>query len=414
MFTSRVFSLLFLFINAFVNDTVIVRVGQITVLTSSCLAPPEFPLQKRSCRALKPQQQPADLAKTQQTQPCQCHDHGNYKSFSFTTPDTPILSPAMPSVQESEAAHKLRPNGKQAACDPCRVRKVACDHARPACSRCCSKNRTGDCVYSATAVRKDAASSHEVPPAAVVVGEEPEPEPEPEPAVPVTPRPSKRMRLGYTSALEETQPNLVSTTQESPYGSSSHTDQLVHSEDAVFGRLPRSIREMCLEVLRALPGQTNAQMQYLDGHFEPKGWVHLAAHRIVQWLRVVLAESPSKSEQETLEHVAQIISNNTAKPLRGPYPNWETWLNAFVGPNTRWESIGLLWTHLERVSDILDALIPRKLVRTPANTSRTTAKVHLDYCIQLTKHFTDESDLLADLYRRYCTLVSLTDGELGE
>lgn len=313
----------------------------------------------------------------------------------------------MPGTSQSEASHKLRPNGKQAACDPCRVRKVACDHGRPACSRCHAKNRTGDCVYSATAVRKDAAS---IEPAAAAVATAVVEE---EPAVTLTPRPSKRMRLGYTSALEETQSNLVSTTQDSPYGNSSQTDQASPSQDTVFRRLPRPIKEMCLEVLRALPGQKNAQMDYLDGEFHAKGWVHLAAHRIVFWLRGVLADS-SRSEQETLENVAQIISNNTAKPLRGPYRDWESWLHCFVGPNTRWESIGLLWTHMERVSDILDALVPRKLVRSASNTSRTTAKVHLGYCIQLTRHFTEESDLLAELYRRQSTLVSLTDGELGK
>lgn len=304
-----------------------------------------------------------------------------------------------------ESSH-LRQNGSQAACDPCRARKVACDHNRPACSRCQSKNRTAECVYSATAARKSKASNIPRPPADDGY------------VTTLTPHAPKRhrpnMRLGYTSSLEETQPSLRSTTHSSPYGSLQHHDPGHQERDVVFHHLSPAIRETCLAVLRALPGQLNEQMVYLDGDVAAKGWAHLAVHKIIKWLRSMLDESFSRGEQETMERVARIICSNTAKPLRGPFSDWESWLNSFVGENTRWESIGLLWVHMERVSDILDALIPRKLVRSPNNSSANTATLHLDYCIQLTRHFTEESHLLADLYRRQSTLESLTNGESGE
>ena len=34
-----------------------------------------------------------------------------------------------------------------AACDPCRSSKLACDHVRPACSRCRESNRVSKCIY---------------------------------------------------------------------------------------------------------------------------------------------------------------------------------------------------------------------------------------------------------------------------
>lgn len=312
----------------------------------------------------------------------------------------------MSTSSSQRTLQQLRPNGSQAACDPCRARKVACDHARPACSRCRAKNRTSQCSYSANVTRrlrpKDNRASQTD---------------EGQPAI-LTPPASKRsrpnMRLGYTSSLEETQTSLLSTAQSSIYGHISPIPETSQNQQINFGQLPLPIRETCLSVLRALPCQRDAQMRYIDGDFRPRGWVHLAAHRILKWLQTALVPSAPESEEEALSRVAQQISENTSTPMRGPYADWDSWMNSFVDSNTRWESIGLLWTHMECVSDILDALIPRKLVRSENNTSSHTAKLYLDGCIRLTRHFTDESDLLADVYRRRAILISLTDGESGK
>ncbi|KAJ3497072.1 hypothetical protein NLG97_g2177 [Lecanicillium saksenae] len=307
----------------------------------------------------------------------------------------------MPNPPGFRVSQQLRPNGSQAACDPCRARKVACDHARPACSRCRAKNRANECTYSANVSRKIKSSDDLLPPLDGEQSDAP------------TPRQSKRMRLGYTSSLEETQPSLSSASHNNLLEHVSPLQSPIPNRQIFFAQLPPPIRETCLSVLRALPGQRDAQMVYLEGEFQAKGWLHLAAHRIARWLQTVLAKSTSRTEEETLARVAQLISNNTAKPMRGPYPNWESWLDSFVGANTRWESIGLLWTHMECISDILDALVPRKLIRSHNNTSGHAAKTYLESCIRLTRHFTEESDLLADLYRRRSILISVIDGEFG-
>lgn len=38
-------------------------------------------------------------------------------------------------------------NGRLQACEPCRKRKLACDHMIPVCSRCQKREQTSDCVY---------------------------------------------------------------------------------------------------------------------------------------------------------------------------------------------------------------------------------------------------------------------------
>lgn len=40
-----------------------------------------------------------------------------------------------------------RRNGRLQACEPCRKRKVSCDHAFPACRRCRARNNPNGCVY---------------------------------------------------------------------------------------------------------------------------------------------------------------------------------------------------------------------------------------------------------------------------
>ena len=363
----------------------------------------------RLIRLRRPQWQPhlAQRASLRHcTKPTKTRAAADIAQLDKKTFQNPTWIEVMPLPHGPIVAQQLRPNGSQAACDPCRARKVACDHARPSCSRCRSRNRGNECTYSANAMRKFKASD-DAPPT-----------PGEGPVVAVPPRPSKRprpnMRLGYTTALEETQPNLRPIAHSTIYGYISPIEKTVQDRQTIFGQLPRPVRETCLAVLRALPNQRDAQMVYLEGKFQAKGWLHLAAHRIIRWLQIVLAESPSRSEQQTLEHVAEIISNNTSRPMRGPYVDWESWLNSFTGANTRWESIGLLWTHMECVSDILDALIPRKLVRPDNNKSGQTAQFHVESCIRLARHFTDDSDLLADLYRRKSILISFVDGELGE
>lgn len=47
-----------------------------------------------------------------------------------------------------------RPNGRMQACDPCRLRKVACDHQQPVCRRCIGRGQEDECVYTSSIPRK--------------------------------------------------------------------------------------------------------------------------------------------------------------------------------------------------------------------------------------------------------------------
>src|SRR4051812_21536002 len=50
-------------------------------------------------------------------------------------------------ITQQRSTPVRRRNGKQQACEPCRKRKLACDHDYPTCHRCQRRKISQDCVY---------------------------------------------------------------------------------------------------------------------------------------------------------------------------------------------------------------------------------------------------------------------------
>lgn len=307
-----------------------------------------------------------------------------------------------------------RPNGRLAACDPCRARKVSCDHRQPVCSRCLKKDKGAGCFYTGTTPRRRATGQparprYDLPPSPRATAEPAQGRTSSVPS-PALPTPRSGVRLGHTSVLEETQSTLMmlgGSTCESFGG-----DMTLRNKAMRFGDLPKVLRGMCTAVLTALPGQRNAQMAYLDGEPEPLGWSYIAVHRIVGTMRDMFAAARHLGEDKAIEAVAQTLCDNSARPFEKSYVDCESWIDAICGHNVRWESIGLLWAHMERISDMFDALHDTLLVRSKRNTSVRIAQNNLGYCIKVARHFNEGNVLLWDLSRRLSTLCSLVEGEL--
>ncbi|EGX95998.1 C6 transcription factor [Cordyceps militaris CM01] len=356
-----------------------------------------------------------------------------------------------------ETSHR-RPNGRLAACDPCRARKVSCDHRQPVCTRCLKKNLGARCFYAgpppkrireaSSRVPDPMSSFTELPPLLPPLPVEPPSMhatgspalsmhatgspalsmhtanspvlPMPLHAVgaspPVLPTPRPSARLGHTSVLEETKSSLLllggggaSTPPEDDGNYAAAPRQPV----VLFQELPHMVRETCLAVLRALPGQKEEMMTYLDGAVETRGWSYVAVDRIVRNLQRMFEALRHLGEGTGLEAVAQTLCNNTCRPFESDYPDCKAWMDSFCGNNLRWESIALLWAHMERASDMFDALNKTLLVRSVNNTSVEAARINLGYCIRIVRHFNNPSVLLVDMIRRLATLNSLVDGELS-
>lgn len=58
----------------------------------------------------------------------------------------------------SVAMDARRRNGLLASCDPCRQRKIGCDHRKPTCKRCERRGQTSRCVYRSTPLTRNGSS----------------------------------------------------------------------------------------------------------------------------------------------------------------------------------------------------------------------------------------------------------------
>lgn len=108
---------------------------------------------------------------------------------------------------------------------------------------------------------------------------------------------------------------------------------------------PRTL-EMCLLVLRRIPGEDVALSLFL-GHSNPNdGWIRLAARRLLESLYAAFGRELRSRRPQDLEDMARIISANTARSLvEDEEPDAERWITSFSGRRMRWECLGVLFTY---------------------------------------------------------------------
>lgn len=270
-----------------------------------------------------------------------------------------------------------RLNGRPQACDSCRVRKVACDHGQPACSRCSKRDQV--CLYTASELktkrpRRNSTSS-------------------------ATPLPSIQLGyLGFTShntVFEETRHSLSLV-----HGSTLDTAALrgpsVKSR-ACLVELPAALREMCLFVLRNLPGENDDVLSYRF-HCRADRWVIDSVKATLKSLYANFGENlANRDDVQQLEEMGLVICNNTAKP-QDEHPSNQDWLDQFAFPTLRWESVGLVFTYWDG----------------NPGASQQTVVTCLGYCIELAGHFSAANDLLLYLCYRRSTIQSLISGDASK
>lgn len=155
-------------------------------------------------------------------------------------------------------------------------------------------------------------------------------------------------------------------------------------------------------------------MTYSNSGSEAISWSNIAVHQIVGSLKNAFESVQHLGERKALEAVAERLCANTSRNLQDDIADWRVWIDSFSGSGLRWESIGLLWVHLERVSDTFAAFRGRRLAWSENRQSKGIARSHVGYCIQLATFFNAANDLLVDLLRRKATMNSHIDGDAGK
>jgi hypothetical protein len=138
-------------------------------------------------------------------------------------------------------------------------------------------------------------------------------------------------------------------------------------------------------------------------------WSHAAVSRIITSLRELFQRFEGSESFD--EKVADVLCRNTARPVQDTFDNFDDWIAQFCGPNIRWESIGLLWAHVEGLSDALSTLKYRQLKWAEGKRSSILSHEHLHYVIEISRQFTAGNDMLLDLCRRHAALATLVYGD---
>ncbi|KAG9254476.1 uncharacterized protein F5Z01DRAFT_674214 [Emericellopsis atlantica] len=293
-----------------------------------------------------------------------------------------------------------RRNGRPQACDPCRARKVACDHGQPTCNRCQRRGQT--CVYtlsahSAMPARRSAST------ASSSTGDVRMRDHDRDPSAPGKSRPAGYLGLtSYSAVLEETS-NSLSYLQGTPSFSvlPPRDDEL----RAVPGELSSLTREMCLVVLRYLRDLIDRDVLPRLHPGPHDIWPRIVGVRVLESLKQTMGRHPS---EEKLYDLARRLCANTAKPMvEEANTTSDEWMAQLTGEKLRWESIGLLFTFSELFGDTADQ---------PPSYHSPYGGVNVKcvgVCIELVRMFADANVLLLYLCFRRNIMESMTVGDAG-
>ncbi|KAE8409965.1 hypothetical protein BDV37DRAFT_277613 [Aspergillus pseudonomiae] len=230
-----------------------------------------------------------------------------------------------------------------AACEACRKSKLACDHKRPACTRCRNANRVGMCVYRAAPFKR---KRTQVPsPSAVELSESPR---SPGP-LPVTPTLRRRPYpnpgyLGFSS-------HVSIFNHIAPDGDSS-TD----ISTATMPGYPSESYELTQRAADAL--------SQFFGTFPLEATISFVNFWLATGINLALAGPFVKHCAQTMNHLLPLLSHkdwhlvyarqllqNSAKPLQFNHEsNFASFSAQFFDENARWETIGIFFVVVSRAT----------------------------------------------------------------
>ncbi|CCF40017.1 hypothetical protein CH063_10692, partial [Colletotrichum higginsianum] len=310
----------------------------------------------------------------------------------------------------------FRKNGRPQACEPCRKRKVACDHAQPVCNRCRKSKRPGEaCEYilgdspaprdaPRTTRPRESRRSSRAPSLPLAAPTFPLP---PATATRLVPEPTSTGTTTTTSSASvrtaasrprasvpaslPTSPDSVGTgTTPAVLGigylgftsfcgiyeeTRSSLNRLQPSGATPIGEigatancglecsppLTNQALETCLTILRHVP-DPDVGLKLFESHVNPSdGWIRLAAKRMVTSLYETFPQyfcAAGKADDAQLTALSRTICQNTAKCVSDEESDPEKWIAQFTGTNLRWESLGVMFVYWELAARYLGPYRP--------------------------------------------------------
>lgn len=315
-----------------------------------------------------------------------------------------------------------RKNGRPQACEPCRRRKVGCDHGAPTCSRCRRGGISDKCVYLAQPGQQNLHTS--LSRSAAVPSLRPQAAQRNSVSISVsvnrTPQANlSESNVGYLGATsfsafyEEAQNSLPVVEKCESESDTMPPLKIVE----VFPRLD----ELALSVLRHIPDKPSSKLLTRLYSSFYGGWNPLSG----QWLNKSLWTEFGSTlhrdarDEEQLRRMSFKLCRNGAVPLEESHTDPQKWFEEYSGPNLRWESLGLLfifWAGGAR-------RLPEKTVI--SNECQVLHNHHANHlvrqykmaawkCIELSRDASNSNTMLAFLVFGHSLLESNMSGDAGK
>lgn len=329
-----------------------------------------------------------------------------------------------------------RRNGRKPACEPCRRRKLACDHGYPSCTRC--QKQSVNCIYlenpSTRAGKEDQrqcslASPPRLPDASNLI-------------TPLSLRKNEIFSNGSPSSsqrtpvLDHSAEYLGPTSFTSVFMEHSEHFEVDHalrqSEQNDWGKsndkeldppgtlglsLDRQLLHLGVQVLRNIPDEWSCNVLF-SKHVNPNdGWIRMAGQALSDSMWHTYGKELNQQPRSGLLDLACSISNNSSSVLV-PEEDPQHWIQSFSGKNIRWEALGILYTYwaFGAISSSLESEVllrynrenpPVKDAKELMMKMKNCALICMDLCKQLSS----ANVLLVYLLYKHSILESIIKGD---
>lgn len=342
-----------------------------------------------------------------------------------------MISPRSHTRSPHASSVPRRRNGRPQACEPCRNRKVGCDHQLPVCSRCQRGHIEHRCVYLVTKGAppsptrrhsRELTSSNPLSPDRAAAARVASPRPVRQDHHSIDIRPTESLRyetMGYMGAtsfstdLEEAQRRLISMR-----GVESPVCTLPPRNEPSLSAQDFPPPAAAVHALRSIPDRASSYYIFESFQNIHDAWCRLAA----KWLLDSLWDTfghilEGDRSDKSLTEMAKQVCLNTTKTLREDHTDPNEWFREFSGANMRWESIGILFAYWG--SGLLS--LPRETFRDScAAVKDMDRRTALDFfreavadCANLCWHIGNGNTLLAFLLFKRSLLQSNIGGDGG-
>lgn len=256
-----------------------------------------------------------------------------------------------------------RRNGKKQACEPCRRRKVACDHGYPICRRCRKRpNGASACYYASPEQAADPfrarPSQRQVSEASALNSEA---------AVPPTQTrnfgpddglwssPAARAPQGFfgptsfPAAYQETEASLAAqgpalAVVDMPSSPTISAPPSVAEIQSIVD-MDQGASQLAVRVLQALPEKPPMYRSKPEASLDEDWLASIGDRLLISTWETFGSHLSDRANTTKLREMGSRICINTRKTLREDQDDPAAWIQSFSGENLRWETVGVIFLY---------------------------------------------------------------------